>query len=368
VIESPPTAETDEVVLEPSLQIIDPHHHFHDRSSLIASQPTPTGFIHPLSRLSRMRPRYVLEELLADVGSGHNVCATVFVECHAMYRLGVQEDLAPIGETEFANGIAAMSASGTFGECRVCAGIVGTANLTLGKSVQPILEAQIAAGNGRLKGIRFGAAWDEDESILGPAGRAKAGLLYNENFRAGLAQLAPLGLSYDVFLLEPQLGDAIDLAKSFPETTIVLNHTGGPVGVGRYAGKLTERFLLWKQRIHSLAQFDNVLMKIGGLGMHIPGFGHFLTEPRPTSRALANLWKPYVETCVEAFGPSRCMFESNFPVDFGSCSYTVLWNAFKLLAQQYDDAEKRSLFAATAAKTYRLSVSKKIASAGLVSA
>jgi predicted TIM-barrel fold metal-dependent hydrolase len=321
-----------EPILEPDLPIVDPHHHLWDRPGW----------------------RYLLDELLADTSSGHNIIATVFVQARAMARATGPVELRPVGETEFVNGVAAMSASGIYGNTRHCAGIVGHADLSLGSRVEPVLEAHIRAGGDRFRGIRHISAWDADASIRNPAYSPPAALLGDRGFREGFAILGRLGLSFDAWLYHPQIGELAELARAFPETKIVLNHVGGPIGTGAYAGKHKEVFPGWAASIKALAACPNVYVKLGGLGMRMGGFGfHERSEP-PSSEALTATWRPYIENCINAFGPSRCMFESNFPVDKGSYSYPVFWNACKLLTKGATDAEKADLFAGTAVRFYRL--------------
>ena len=292
--------------------------------------------------------------MLADTSSGHNILATVFVQARAMPRAAGPVEMRPVGETEFVNGVAAMSASGIYGKTRHCAGIVGHADLTLGSRVGPVLAAHIRAGGNRFRGIRHIAAWDADASIRNPAYSPPRGLLADKNFREAFAVLGRLGLSFDAWLYHPQIDELRDLARAFAETKIVLNHVGGPIGIGAYAGKHKEVFPGWAASIKALAACPNVYVKLGGLGMRMGGFGfHEQPEP-PSSETLANTWRPYTETCIDAFSPSRCMFESNFPVDKGSYSYPVFWNACKLLAKGTTETEKGDLFCATAARFYRL--------------
>ncbi|MES2342076.1 MAG: amidohydrolase family protein [Pseudomonadota bacterium] len=341
-----------EAILEPDLPIVDPHHHLWDRpAALIAALPPPK---HGFEHIIRKVPRYLLDELLADMKRGHNVKATVYMECGSMYRGRGPAALKPVGETEFVNGIAAMSASGLYGDVLACAGIVGHADCNLGAAVRETLEAHIAAGGGRFRGIRQSASADPDKDVLGPLHRIEGGLYLSPKFREGFAQLAPLGLSFDAWMLEPQLPDLIDLAKAFPETQIILDHVGTPLGIASYAGKREERFPIWKDSILKLAALPNVAVKLGGLAMVFPGFDSFMAFPPASSETLAAEWKPYIETCIEAFGPRRCMFESNFPVDIGSCDYDVLWNAFKVLAKGASADEKAALFSGTATQIYRL--------------
>lgn len=321
-----------EPILEPDLPIVDPHHHLWDRSDW----------------------RYLLDELRADSDSGHNIVATVFVQARAMLRAGGPAEMRHVGETEFVNGVAATSASGIYGKTRHCAGIVGHADLTLGSRVEPVLEAHMRAGGDRFRGIRHITAWDADGSIRNPAYSPPPGLMADKTFGEGFAVLGRLGLTFDAWLYHHQIGEVADLARAFPETKIVLNHVGGPLGTGAYAGRHKEVFPGWAASIRALAASPNVCVKLGGLGMRIGGFGfHEQPEP-PSSETLAAAWRPYIDTCIEAFGPSRSMFESNFPVDKGSYSYPVFWNACKLLAQGASDAEKADLLAGTAARFYRL--------------
>jgi len=322
-----------EEILEPELPIVDPHHHLVDRAN--------TG-------------RYLLPELLADTGTGHNITATVYLEWLSMYRADGSPEMRPVGEVEFANGVAAVAASGTYGATKVCAGIVAYADLMLGYRVEPVLEAMIAAGGGRFRGIRYITASHPDEAARGSSINRPAGLLREPKLREGLARLAPLGLSFDAWMYFTQLGELTELARAFPETPIVLDHVGGPIGIGPYAGKRDEVFAEWRRSIRELAPCQNVHVKLGGLGMRLFGFDVHTGALPPSSEQLATLWRPYIETCIEAFGAERAMFESNFPVDKGSGSYHAFWNAFKRIAAGCSAAEKTALFSGTASRFYRL--------------
>jgi predicted TIM-barrel fold metal-dependent hydrolase len=323
-----------EAILEPELPIVDPHHHLYNRPGW----------------------RYLLDELLTDLGSGHNIVATVLVQARSMYRDTGPVEMRPVGEVEFANGVAAMCASGYCGKSRVAAGIVGQADLTLGSRVEPVLAALVRAGGDRLRGIRHITAWDADTRLNNPAYPAPSGLLADKTFREGFAVLGRLGLSFDAWLYHPQIDELANLAGAFPDTKIVLNHAGGPIGIRSYAGKLDEVRSRWTASMKALAAHRNVYVKVGGLGQNINGLGlSEQTEP-PSSEMLAAAFRPYVETCIEAFGAARSMFESNFPVDKASYSYPVFWNACKLLAKNASAAEKADLFARSAAKFYRLSL------------
>lgn len=345
-----------EEILDPDLPIVDPHHHLWDRREALGAPGGAQPPVHDFNRVVQMAPRYLLDELVADTSSGHNVIATVFVECRSMWRQDGPPELRSVGETEFVNGVAAMSASGTYGRLRSCAGIVGQADLRLPPAtVDTVLKAHIAAGGGRFRGIRQGGAWHADPAVLGPLhGRVDEGLYTSPEFRAGFAMLAKNGLSFDAWILEPQLPDVIDLARAFPETPIVLDHVGTPLGIASHEGRREERFEIWQRNIRALADAPNVHVKLGGLAMAFCHFPSFLSEPAATSAELAAQWRPYIDECIDAFGARRCMFESNFPVDLGSCSYATLWNAFKRIAAGRSAAERSELFSGTATRFYRL--------------
>lgn len=350
-----PLNRPSEPILEPDLPIVDPHHHLWDRRSVLTP---PAAGDHGFTRMLHLCARYLLDELLADTGSGHKVIGTVFVECNSMRRKDGPAEMRTVGETEFVNGVAAMSASGLYGETRACAGIVGHTNLCLPpETVDRVLRAHIAAGGDRFRGIRHTGAHDEDPAVLGPLnGRAAAGLYGSAEFRAGFARLAPNGLSFDAWVLEPQIPDVTALARAFPETTIVLDHVGTPLGIGRYTGQRDERFATWRRNMQELAGCPNVYLKLGGLAMPFCGFPSFMSDPAAPSEQLAREWAPYIDACIDDFGAERCMFESNFPVDMGSCSYSTLWNAFKRIAARRSPEERRALFAGTAIRAYRLAL------------
>ncbi|MEI9886637.1 MAG: amidohydrolase family protein [Rhizomicrobium sp.] len=344
-----------EQILEPDLPIVDPHHHLWDRPTAVLQNLPPSE--HGFMDIIRNTPRYLLDELLKDLRSGHNIRGTVYMECGAMYRADGPAELKCVGETEFVNGVAAMTASGIYGDLRACAGIVGHVDLRIGEQAEDVLRSHIAAGHGRFRGIRHSASYDADPNVLGPlSGRNTEGLYRDAKFREGFKVLHTLGLSFDAWLLEPQLPDLIDLARAFPETTIVLDHVGTPLGIGAYDGRRDERFGVWKDNIRTLAKCDNVVVKVGGLPMPFAGWKKRMHEADPPSAVLAEQWKPYVLTCIDAFGPSRCMFESNFPVDRFGCDYASLWNAFKILAKDYSKSDKTALFSGTAKRVYRVAL------------
>ena len=325
-----------EDILEPGLPIVDPHHHLW----VANGQP------------------YLLPELLDDLRSGHDIRATVFAECHAMYRADGPEEWRSLGETEFVTGVSAMAASGTFGNTRVCAAMVGCVDLRLGEHVRPLLEAHLVASGHRFRGIRFSTAWDPSERLHRAA--PEPGLLRDPRVRAGVACLAPLGLSLDVWVYHPQLDEVSELAAAFPDTTIILNHIGVPILGGPYAGRRDEVMAAWRAAMARVARHPNVVVKVGAIPIRVPGVSSAQTATSaqppapPSSETVAAAWKPFAETCIALFGAGRCMFESNFPVQKRFCSYQVVWNAFKRLAAGASNDEKRALFAGTAVRAYRL--------------
>lgn len=339
-----------EDALEPELPIIDPHHHLWDLRPLLAAFPEPR---HDFLAAIAGAAHYTFDQLHADTHSGHNIQATVFMECGAFYDPARGEELKVVGEVEFVNGVAAQGASGLYGDFRPCAAIVGHADLTLGSRAGEVLDALQAASH-RFVGVRHAAAWDADPAVLGPPFRHPAGLYLDHSFREGFRELGKRDLTFDAWVLEPQLGDVLDLARAFPNQPIVLDHCGTPLGIASYRGKLPQHFDRWRASIRALAECSNVTVKIGGLAMafcQLPDRG---PAAGLGSVELAKLWRPYVETCIEAFGPDRAMFESNYPVDRWGAGYPVLWNAFKRLASGASAQEKRALFMGTAAKIYKI--------------
>ncbi|HEV2301884.1 MAG TPA: amidohydrolase family protein [Stellaceae bacterium] len=323
-----------EEIIEPDLPIVDPHHHLWDRPG----------------------NRYLFDDLREDVESGHNIRATMFEECREMYRADGPPEWKSLGETEFVNGVAAMSASGKYGATRCCAGIIGNVDLRIGGRARDILEKHVAITGGRFKGIRNGATWHADERLAIYCSGAPEGMLRQANFREGFAALGALGLAFDAWMFHPQLSDVVDLARAFPGTTIVLNHVGGPLGIGPYAERREAGFAEWRRLVREVAACPNTYVKLGGLAMKLTGFTFFENDNPPSSQDLERAWRPYIETSIEAFGPGRSMFESNFPVDKGMCSYPIMWNAFKRLAAGASAAEKAALFGGTAMKAYRLTL------------
>jgi len=321
-----------EEVLEPDLPIVDTHHHLWDLPG----------------------SRYLISEFAGDTGTGHNIVQTVFLECHAMYRKEGPLEMRPVGETTFAAGLAAMSESGNYGPTRVAQGIVGMADLSLGDAVRPVLEAHIRAGDGRFRGVRYATAWDASEVIGNSYTADGPHMLARPGVRAGIACLASLGLSYDAWVFHPQLGDVIELARAMPELNIVLGHCGGPLGYGPYANQREAVFAAWKPKMMELAALPNVAVKLGGMMMRLAAFDYNVVAAPPSSVELAQMWRPYIETCIELFGPERCMFESNFPVEKMGSNYVTLWNCFKRITAGASASEKASLYSGTARRIYRL--------------
>lgn len=322
--------QVQEEIIDPDRALCDPHHHLWDHRG----------------------SRYLLDELRSDMDSGHRVDKTVFVECNAMYRADSARELAPVGETEFVQGIAAMSASGGYGKTRIAAGIVSFADLTLGEAVRDVLEAHVAASPNRFRGIRHAAGYFDGPEIRNSHTNPPAGLMEHDNFRQGLAVLGDMGLTFDAWFYHYQLDDFAKLANDFPGVTIVLDHFGGPLGIGPFDRNQT--FDDWRQSIDKLVNCDNVYFKLGGINMKINGFNWHKGDKPPTSDELVAASGRYYHHCISTFGAARCMFESNFPVDRESCSYPVLWNAFKKMASEYSAAEQDALLHDTATRVYRL--------------
>ncbi|MXO74000.1 amidohydrolase family protein [Altererythrobacter aerius] len=339
-----------EPILEPDLAIVDPHHHLWDLRPLLPMFPEPRhAFVEALVGAAH----YTFDQLHADTHTGHRVIGTVFMECGAFYDASRGEALKVVGEVEYVNGVAAQGASGLYGDYRPCAAIVGHADLTLGSRAGGVLDALQAASH-RFVGIRHAGAWDADPDVLGPPFHHPEGLYLDSTFREGFAELGKRGLTFDAWLLEPQLGDLLDLARAFPDQPIVLDHCGTPLGIASYRGTLPDHFERWRTSIRAIAQCPNVTVKLGGLAMSFCQLPDRGPAAGLGSEELAAMWKPYMETCIEAFGANRAMFESNYPVDRWGASYPVLWNAFKRLCANASDGEKRDLFAGTAARVYGL--------------
>lgn len=320
---------TSEDAIDPELPICDPHHHLWD---------------FPGSR-------YLLDEFLADLGGGHNIVKTVFVECRQFYGDEDKKNFRPVAETIRVDHMAAEMPADS--NTQVAAGIVGFADLTLGDAVRPVLEAHLNASM-RFRGIRHASAWDSDEKIHNAHTLPPQHLLGSDDFHDGLAQLTDLGLSFDAWLYHLQIPELTDLAQACPGLPIILNHMAGPLGIGPYAGQREEVFELWRKHMTLLSECENVYVKLGGRTMTMSGYGwHKLARP-PGSLELAAAMAPYFNCCIDLFGPQRCMFESNFPVDRASCAYTVLWNTFKRVSQGFSDTERAALFHDTAARVYRL--------------
>jgi L-fuconolactonase len=324
-------ARVEEPIIEPQRPICDPHHHLWD---------FPDN-------------RYLLDELLEDTRSGHNIVSTVYVECTSMYRDSGPTPMRPVGETEFAGGIAAMTDSGRYGPIRACAGIVSLADLNLGSAVGDVLDAHVSASS-RFRGIRHASGWDSSDQVDDSHTKPFAKMLGDPTFREGFAELGKRGLSFDAWFYHPQIPELTDLAHAFPDTAIILDHFGGPLGIGPYEGKRDEIFDAWRRDISELARCPNVVAKLGGLVMPINGFGFHKQDRPATSDELVEATGRYYRHTIECFGVERCMFESNFPVDKQSCSYAVLWNSFKKIVADASESEKSALFHDTATRVYRL--------------
>jgi len=325
---------TPEVALEPALPICDPHHH------VWADRHEPPFY-----------QRYLLPDLVADIrNSGHAVRSTVFIEVKAFYRTDGPLEMRPVGEVARVNALADEAASGSHGPTKIAAAIVGHADLKLGERVTPVLEAMQAASP-RFRGIRHSAGWDASPEL---AQRDIQGVMTTPQYRAGARVLAKMGLTLDNSIYHTQLDELAALARAMPELTIVLNHIGGLVRVGPYANRDKEVLADWRRGIAAVAACANVVLKLGGVGQKRFGYD-WLTRAKPIgSEELAQTLAPLMHYCIEKFGPQRCMFESNFPVDKVSYAYTVVFNAFKRLSKDYSPSERAALFHDTATRVYRI--------------
>lgn len=325
-----------EPALEPELPICDPHHHL---------------WTH---REGAVAPTYLLDEFVEDLSTGHNIVSSVFIECGAMFRPDGPDELRPLGETEAVAAMAAKSEAGGYGPTRLAAGIVGTVYFQLGDRVAAILDQHLEAGGGRFRGIRQGLSSDPSPDVPNHRTEPSPDLFSSAAFREGFRHLAPRGLTFEAWCYYPQLPEVTSLARAFPDTTIILDHFGSPLGVGPYRGRADEVFAAWKHSIDELAECPNVHAKLGGIAMPVNGFAWDERENPPTSTELMEATRHYYEHTIERFGIDRCMFESNFPVEKVSCDYGVLWNSFKLLTKEYSADERARLFHDNATRVYRL--------------
>ncbi|MDA0263539.1 MAG: amidohydrolase family protein [Chloroflexi bacterium] len=332
-------ALTQEETLEPDLPICDPHHHFWD----YRRERTPYQ-------------RYLLHELADDINSGHNVRSTVFVEARSMYRPDGPEEMKPVGEVEFVQGLAAASATGLYGPGRAAAAIVGHANLNLGEGVKPVLEALQAASPNRFRGIRHSVTWDANPAVENTAAHNMEGQMSSANFRAGAKVLADMGNTLEGWMFFSQMQELVEFAKAVPNLTVILCHVGGLLMDGPYADRKEEVMDTWRKGITAASEQPNIVIKLGGIGMPRVGFDWHLRAKPIGSEELASDMAPIINYCIEKFGPNRCMFESNFPVDKVSYSYNIMYNAFKRITKDYSASERADMFHDVAARTYRIDV------------
>jgi predicted TIM-barrel fold metal-dependent hydrolase len=325
--------DEEETALDPDLPIVDAHHH------LWVGQTWSDDYA----------PDYQAADFLADA-AGHNVVATVYAECGSAYRADGAAELKPVGETEFV----VSQAQSAKGPAKLCAGVVGTANLRLGAAAGAVLDAHLQAGQGRFRGVRVQAAWVDDPTVQPGGRRARPGLLADAGLRAGVAEVARRGLVLDVWAAAPQLPELADLADAFPNLAVVCNHLGGLIRVGRFAERPEETFAQWRANLAELARRPNVALKLGGFAMRLTSPDLAILRGAVSSQAMAQAWAPIFETALDAFGPGRCLFESNFPVDKPGASYRRLWNAYKRLSRGLSEAERTALFSGAAARVYRL--------------
>jgi predicted TIM-barrel fold metal-dependent hydrolase len=317
-----------ETILEPDLAIIDAHHHLIDTD----------------------RHSYTIEKYKQDCVSGHNIVVSVYIEVREKYYNEGPEWLHPVGETEF---VAGLHDSMLPNEQRLCQGIIGYADLEVGNKVADVLDAHMEAGKGRFKGIRRGVYWSSDPAVYDHVSiRPRSGLMLDPDFRCGFSHLQPRGLTFDAVLFHPQLNELADLAKSFPDTIIILNHVGFKLGVGGYLNDKEQVFKEWRDGLKLVSHCPNVMVKIGGLGMKVWGFD--VENKKQDYLELAGAWRPVIETGIELFGTDRCIFESNYPVDGATTTFNSLWNALKFITRNYSDDEKRKLYFGNANRVYGL--------------
>ena len=328
-------AKTQEETLEPEIPICDPHHHFW------VARPEPVHY-----------QQYLLPELSSDVGSGHNVKSTVFIEVRCEYRTDGPDEMKPVGEVEYIQTIADAAAAGNQGPTKAAAAIIGHADLKLGDGVRPALEAMQAASPNRFRGVRHSVGYDESPEL---ANRDIKGALGTDGYRAGAKVLASMGFVLENSLYYHQLSELAEFARAVPELPIVLNHIGGLVRVGPYANRDEEVIPEWRKGVEEVSKCPNIIMKLGGVGQLRYGYYWHDRETAIGSEELAQELSPLMEHCIQQFGPDRCMFESNFPVDKISYSYNVIYNAFKRLSKGYSPTERAAMFHDTAARVYNIS-------------
>ena len=327
-----------ETIIDPDLPIIDAHFHL----------------IH--------RPvTYMAADYIADANAGHNIVASVYVETRVFERQHGPEALRPVGEVEFANGIGAMTATGVYCRCNVAAGIVGHVDMRLGSGVAACLDRCMTAAPDRFRGVRqLLLEFDETKEFPTVIGsRPPTGIMESAGFFPALRELEKRALPFDVSVFHYQLPDIARVADAMPGVTFVVNHCGIAAGFKLSAPERVEVFRAWAANMRQIAERPNVVCKIGGLGMPHWGFD-FESRPGEVGFAdLAEVWRPYVETTIEAFGPDRCMMESNFPPDGRSCGFVPLWNALKHITCDASPEERTAMFSGTAKRVYRLEVPTK---------
>lgn len=314
--------------IDPDLPICDPHHH-------LWLDEGHTGW------------PYTLDDLHRDTGAGHRVVRTVFLECHAEYRTEGPRHLRPVGETEFVVELAEQSAASGGAEI---AAIMGNADVSLGAAVEEVLAAHDEAGRGRFRGVRYITAQDPHP----PLAMGTSAAMDDPAYLDGVRTVGRMGFTYDAMVYHPQLPELVGVAQECPDTPIVIDHLGGVLGTGPYKDRRDEILAFWRDAMAALAACPNTYLKVGGIGMPMMGFRWDHQDQPATSDQLVEAWADPIRWVIDAFGPQRCMFESNFPVDKRGAGYVALWNAFKRIAADYSADEKRWLFHDTAATAYRI--------------
>jgi predicted TIM-barrel fold metal-dependent hydrolase len=326
-----------EEVVDPELPIFDPHHHLW------------SGY----AGMTPYQPDYGAQQLAADLHSGHHIVGSAFLECSYRYRREGPPALRPVGETEAVNAIADDYVREHPDEPAICGAIVAFADLRLGAAVRDVLEAHRVAAPRRLRGIRHNTAWDESSELRYDFLDIAPHMLAQKNFREGFACLHEFGLTFDAWLFHPQLPELTDLARAFPGTQIIVNHLGGPTGIGRFAADRDAALADWRRNLAALSHCENVAIKLGGLQMVGPGFAWQQRDLPPTSDELLAATCDYYHFAIDCFGPDRCLFESNFPIDKIGCSYRTVWNVYKKIAREFSPEERAAMLCGNALRIYR---------------
>lgn len=293
-----------------------------------------------------LRP-YLTQDYVADLADVAEVVGLVHVEAGWV----VKEPTGPVDETRWVDGLAPVGNVGMLG-------IVANADLTLGERVEDVLVAHLEAST-RVRGIRDLLAWHPSREIMNTTDDPERSR--QADFRRGFEMFSKYGLNFETSIFSTQLTEMVELARTFPEQPILVCHmatpvaVGGPIGeVGRTADERARIRGEWAEGIARLAECANVWMKLSGLLMPICGFGFERRSARPSVDELVATVGPFIDHVIDAFGPERCMFGSNFPVDKPSAPLPTLLQAYRLIVEGLPDEAQNRLFVGTAQEFYRL--------------